>query len=1135
GLGTSLNRYVYTVSTTATGNSITFTLDIYATIGGVQRHWQDTVQIPLVQVPQEIIYLPPPEIDDDQTAPSSGNGNGIVNANETIELYLNLQNVSWRTITGIWGSIATNSPYVTILQNYAVYGTLTTSQIARNSTAYVFSVSNAPAYTPITFTFTIGADGGYIWVTTFRIVVQPKSQAVWHLYYQNAAGTPFRVVDPNNGFAQPGETVQLPMTLYNSGSTLTNVNGQMFIAYGSPNNWVTITDNAERYLSDTSFNVYTISTTAASYGLSINNALDYYHTNFEWEVSGYDIDTVFHRWIDRMGITAATTGLISYAWDTIDDKIDTLNGTYGNGNGILEKGETILLKVGLVNNSDYPALQTQVTLVTPDTTYVTLHDPITNYGTIPAQSVRFNQTDPFKLYVSNTCPDNYVLNFNLNIVYSIATQAVRWAWDTTVNPTPPWPGYNEEGDGTIQISTTISFKTFMGSLNYYELRNRRYSLWINDGTTLNTSTTRANNDGRVNPGETVDIGLSLWNKSKTDDIGGIIAWLVPADSYTQASVTFLNATCNFSRAMPRSVATTVYPYFRITVAPEFAQSTMKFNLYITDSTTYLTRYNININIPVELGPPRQVPDFPIRIGSAIKSSPILIDVNQNGITDIVFGAQDGKVYVYEYDQASSRIKLLPGWPKQTDGAVFGSPAVDDLFGTGQNYVVAASMNGTVYIWDSTGNNLAGWPRTLSSNPAIEASPVLADIDADGRLEVIIAARQTRTVYAFDVSTGLKWYSGAIDEINSTPAVANVMNDPNDYLQVIYGSHDGRLHVIDHTGLLRWQGLADGAIYSSPVVGDLDNDGYYEIVVGCNDGKLYGWRFDGTPLPPINVGASIVGSPALGKLFGNETIAVVFATNVGGVYAYAFDGGSGNFVPLWQGTASDAINTSPAIGDINGDGIPEVVISCQDGRLYAYTSTGGTPTQWSWPLRLGAVGNRLESSPAIGDIMGFGYVSIVVGGNDGNLYAIDLSPAYYDEQKMEWPMFHHDAQHTGLYSDPRSSGIQDAFWITTNGSEQYLTFAYSGDVDWAKFLGKAGRIYRIQVTSNSPGVAIKFFLYAPDGKQIIGYSYSSLDRLITYTGIYYIKIINVLTGTGGYTISITDITPTSIPPELWKSY
>lgn len=137
--------------------------------------------------------------------------------------------------------------------------------------------------------------------------------------------------------------------------------------------------------------------------------------------------------------------------------------------------------------------------------------------------------------------------------------------------------------------------------------------------------------------------------------------------------------------------------------------------------------------------------------------------------------------------------------------------------------------------------------------------------------------------------------------------------------------------------------------------------------------------------------------------------------------------------------------------------------------------------------------------------------------------------------MEWPMFHHDAQHTGLYTDPGSLLLFNPIWVKTDGTSKYMTFGFSGDIDWAAFHAVAGHMYQITVTPNSPGISPIFYLYAPDAKTVIGYGYSVLTKLLNETGIYYIKIENQLSGIGSYSISIVDITPTQVPPELWKNY
>ncbi|MFB3896926.1 MAG: FG-GAP-like repeat-containing protein [bacterium] len=1071
GVTASLSRFVYTVSTTASGSSLSFQLDIYSTSTNGQNHTTETILVPLAQLRQEIIMVPPPILDDSQASPSNGNADGQVEANETIQMSINLENTSWRTISGVYAELYMNNTFVSVLQNHSDFGTMLSGQITQSSTAYVFSVSNAPAYTQITCTLYIVADG-YSAMQTFILTVQPTGmrQTVFHRYYYNNARNAWRVEDGDNGFLGPGESGQMNMRLFNTGTTLTEVFGQMYQAYGAT---VGISNSSQQYWSvvtvinnDTVLAVYTVSSSLSPYTISIGTTELYDHPIFEWELSGIDTAGVFHRWVDRMGLSIATTGLVCYAWDTIDDRVSGPNGTYGNGNGILDPGETIQLDVGLLNNSDYSATldpNYPVTVSTPDTQYVSIIDPIGHYpgGRINANSISFNHNDSFKLYVANTCPDNYVITLNLSLRYEIDTAAVTWAWtyDTTLEmAVSNYPDWTINSTGTMSIITSASFKIYMGTLNYYELPNRRHSLQINDDATMNTSTTWANGDGVANPGETFDVKLRLWNRSTSEFIGSVTGWLSPADDYTRTHVTLLNSTCSFTGSEARGVATPIAPYFRMKIDPSVSKFTAVFNLYTTDSSSNppRIRWNTNIVIPVSKSRPRYVPSFPIYIGAAIKSSPVLIDLNHNGVTDIIFGAQDSTVYAYEYNWANSVVNPLSGWPRYVNGAVFASPAVGDIFGTGEKYVVAATMYGSIYIWDSTGNLLNGWPIALNGNPAIEATPVLADVDHDGRLDVIVAARQTHSVYCFDVLTGLKWYNSAIGELNSTPAVANFMGDTSEYLQTAYASQDGILTVVDHTGQLLWQASAGGSFYSSPAVADLDHDNNLEMVIGCNDQKLYTYRYNQglqywESFPPIDVGGAIIGSPAIGDLQGTGKLSVVFGTNAAKVLAYAWDAPSNNLTQQWEDTLGDAVTNSPAIGDINGDILRETVIGAQDGLLYWYGSLGEQPDAWSDYNPLSLLGTRIESSPAIGDVMGDHSCCIVVGDNSGYLYAISMSlpPAYaapYYSERMEWPMFHHEPEHTGLYTIPQPTSLDSHGTFSKSHDTTYWYIQPYGDAD-----------------------------------------------------------------------------------------
>jgi hypothetical protein len=80
-------------------------------------------------------------------------------------------------------------------------------------------------------------------------------------------------------------------------------------------------------------------------------------------------------------------------------------------------------------------------------------------------------------------------------------------------------------------------------------------------------------------------------------------------------------------------------------------------------------------------------------------------------------------------------------------------------------------------------------------------------------------------------------------------------------------------------------------------------------------------------------------------------------------------------PRWSATTPGAWFAwgSPVIGDVNNDGRNDVVVGGQDGRLYAYDSNGAALA--GWPAQATAA---IDSAPAVGDIDGDGRNEVVVG-------------------------------------------------------------------------------------------------------------------------------------------------------------
>jgi hypothetical protein len=298
------------------------------------------------------------------------------------------------------------------------------------------------------------------------------------------------------------------------------------------------------------------------------------------------------------------------------------------------------------------------------------------------------------------------------------------------------------------------------------------------------------------------------------------------------------------------------------------------------------------------------PGWPQTLPAEVVGSPAIGLIDGDSFPDIAVsfkGTTDptGKGGVRAYRRDGSLIWSRLTATDEAEDGVFSSPAIGNVDGVGGNEVVVGSFDFRIYVIQSDGSDLPGWPKKLRDS--IYSSPALFDLDGDGKLEIIIGVDTHQEGPPFNTPDG------------------------------------GALYVFRYNGSIfpGFPQFIDQTMMSSPAVGDIDGDGRPEIVVGGgvfytgNVGrKVYAYHCDGSAVAgwPVSVEAQVFDSPALADLNGDGRLEVVISDENANVYAFRGDGSQifKTKPKSFFGTSPNADN--PIVADIDGDGFPEILVA-----------------------------------------------------------------------------------------------------------------------------------------------------------------------------------------------------------------
>lgn len=319
-----------------------------------------------------------------------------------------------------------------------------------------------------------------------------------------------------------------------------------------------------------------------------------------------------------------------------------------------------------------------------------------------------------------------------------------------------------------------------------------------------------------------------------------------------------------------------------------------------------------------------------------------------------------------------------------------------------------------------------------------ASPIMADLNGDGRDEIIVAAANGH-LYAYTWNVSASNPGGSLGiykqyalparfnpgKVIATPAVATLRHGGKAIFAATTNGQVWGWNALTGSILPGWPrnvgydappGYSDKTpqFVAGPIaVGDLDGDQIPEIVVTSFNELVTAYNFNGSVKWRFANDESIYGGAIIADLQGDGTPEVVFAGDSQALTPYYWNGGritalTSNGQRAWVKRTDQSLWSSPVAVDLDGNGTLEIVVGTgfffpqpnpdvgpfPGNMVYAVDHRGNDVPGWPFITSFNAnVDARVFSSPAVADLNGDGYLDVVITDNREIMTAISGNPAH----------------------------------------------------------------------------------------------------------------------------------------------
>jgi|GEM_PF-360086 len=416
----------------------------------------------------------------------------------------------------------------------------------------------------------------------------------------------------------------------------------------------------------------------------------------------------------------------------------------------------------------------------------------------------------------------------------------------------------------------------------------------------------------------------------------------------------------------------------------------------------------------------------------MKSSVCVYDLNADNLQDVIMSGLEGGIFFFRNrgpagNPSFANRSLIASVPHN------GMPNFWDLDDDGDLDLVSGEADGNVNYFTNSGTPSLPQFQLTTTNLAyfdegMDTKPALADLDADGDLDMVVGRFGDGMTYVKNVGAAdsAAWQLLSENFANYNPAGIESPTfcdlDADGDQDLVVGLEDGTLTRILNTGSPTnavWgtptsnYGGIDVGTKAAPVFADIDGDNDFDLFIGSQTGTVRYLRNNGNPanpiwqdlgnLPNMDVGsnslptfADIEGDGDLDLIIGNGNLQgwLDYYRNDGSAYLYSWAPASTHY-GIWD----FGDNSAPCFADINDDEHPDLLIGCNAGGIWRYDNLGLlhdvaiTMTPVSPPIQIPAHGGEFQFTIAVaaGDSNFTGDVWVDVTMPDGSIFGPTVGP------------------------------------------------------------------------------------------------------------------------------------------------